>query len=117
MTHLLLIALTAATLSAANATGTWTGTVTPDGREAGPAHLVLTQDGNTLTGTAGESPADQYAIQNGKAENGKLTFELTAGNGTMKVTLEQQGDEMAGEVQRERDGNTLTAKLAVKRVK
>ena len=33
----------------------------------------------------------------------------------MKFALKQQGDEISGEVTRERDGKTQTAKLAVKR--
>ena len=117
MKHLLLIALAVAGLGAADATGTWTGTLTPAGEEPGPAHAVLKQSGTTLTGTAGPDASEQHPIQNGKAENGKLTFEISADSGLMKVTLEQQGDAMTGLVVRQRDGQTLEAKVALKRAK
>lgn len=117
MTHLLLIALAVAGIGAADATGTWTGTLTPAGQEPGPAHAVLRQEGTTLTGTAGPDASEQHAIQNGKAENGTLTFEIPTGGGLMKVTLQQQGDVMNGQVLRERDGQTLEAKVALKRTK
>ena len=71
MKHLLLIALAAATLVTADATGTWTGKLVPSDGQARPAYLVLKQD----------------------------------------------GDELTGDETRERDGQTRTAKLAVKRVK
>ena len=114
MKHLLAIALSVVTLVAADATGTWTGTLTRAEGEAGPAHLVLKQDGDKLTGTAGPDANEQRPILNGKVENGALTFELDNG---MKFVLKQDGDEITGEVSRERDGQTQSGKLAVKRVK
>jgi hypothetical protein len=85
--HLLVIALAAATLTAADATGTWTGTLTPSDGQPGPAHVVLKQEGDKLTGTAGPDASEQHPIQNGRAENGTLTFELQTGDTLMKVTL------------------------------
>lgn len=113
----LMIALTAAVIASTDATGTWTGTLTPADRDPGPAHLVLKQEGTTLTGTGGPSETEQHPISNGKAENGTLTFELESGGGLMKFTLKQEGDEIAGDVTREHEGQTQTAKLAVKRKK
>ena len=117
MPHLLVVAFTVATVLAVDATGTWTGTFTPDGGEQGTAHLVLKQDGQKLTGTAGPSETQQRSIQNGKADNGKIVFEVAGDGGIMKFSLKQDGDEITGDVTRERDGQTLTAKLAVKRAK
>jgi hypothetical protein len=114
MQHLLLIALAAATLAATDATGTWTGTLTVSEGQTRPAYLVLKQDGDKLTGTAGPDASEQHPIQNGKAEDGALTFELDNG---MKFALKQDGDDITGEVTRERDGQTQKAKVAVKRVK
>jgi hypothetical protein len=71
---MILIALAATALYAADATGTWTGTFTPAGNDAGPAHLVLKQEGTRLTGTAGPDESRQRPIQNGKAENGTVTL-------------------------------------------
>ena len=56
-------------------------------------------------------------IRNGKAEDGKLTFEVGDDNATMKFVLRREGDKMKGDVSRERDGQVQTAKLAVTRNK
>jgi len=115
MRHLLL-ALATGALLAADATGSWTGTLTPGDREAGPAHLVLKQEGDKLTGTAGPTASEQHPIQNGKAANGDLTFEVATGESVMKFALKQEADEIKGDVTREREGQSQTAKLTVKRV-
>ena len=64
---------------------------------------------------AGRDADEQYAIQNGKAENGNLTFEVTTGDITMKFALKQDQELITGEVTRERDGRTQRAKLNLKR--
>lgn len=118
MKQLLLVAYAAAAIFAADATGTWTGTFTPaDDGQARPAYLVLKQDGNKLTGTAGPDANEQRPIQNGKADNGTVTFEVASDEVLMKVTLKQDGDDMAGVLTRERAGETQTAKLVLKRSK
>lgn len=115
MKYMLVLTLAAVNLIAADATGTWIGTFTPDGEAAGPAHLVLKQEGAKLTGTAGPRANEQREIQNGKAEDGRLTFEVGTEGATMKFVLKQDGDEIKGDVSRERDGQIQTAKLAVAR--
>ena len=117
MKYVLFVALAAVSVVAADATGKWTGTLTPSDGQPRPAHLVLKQDGVKLTGTAGPDESEQNQIQNGKAENGKLTFEVAAGEAVMKFALKQDGDEMTGDITRERDGQMQTAKMTVKRVK
>ena len=117
MKRVLLLAVAAGTLVFADATGTWTGTLAPSDAAAGPAHLVLKQEGEKLTGTAGPDPTEQHPIENGKADGGNLVFELSTPAGVMKFTLKQKGDEITGDVVRERGGQTQTAKLAVKRTK
>ena len=118
MKHILLLTFAAFSLMAADATGTWTGTLTvPDKGDPGPALLVLKQEGVKLTGTAGPDANERHAIENGKAENGNITFEIPRENGVMKFTLKQEGDEIKGDITRERDGEKQTAKLAVKRDK
>ena len=119
MRHALLLALTAAISFSADASGTWTGTLTPaaSGR-AEPAHLVLKHEGDKLAGTAGPNADRQLPIRNGKAENGHLTFEVVdPGQVVGRFDLRQEGNEITGDVTREREGNTQTAKLAVKRAK
>ena len=115
MTRMLMIALAATALAAADVTGTWSGTLTPDGRDAGPALLILKQEGNAVTGTAGPDANESHPISKGKVENDTVTFEVETPDGVMKFALKQQGDELAGEVTREREGQQHTAKLAVKR--
>ncbi len=117
MKRILLLLLAAAGLLMADATGTWTGTLTvstPDGDRPSPAYLVLKQDGAALTGTAGPNATEQNAILNGKVENGKLTFELPIGDGSMKFALEQKGESIEGDVSAEAQGQKMTAKLSVK---
>ena len=116
MTYLLLIALAAASL-AADVTGSWKGTMTPDGRDAGPALLVLKQDGEAVTGTAGPDEGERRPIRNGKVQNDTVTFEVETPGGVMKFALKQNGEDLTGDVTRERDGQKQTAKLAMKRVK
>ncbi len=117
MKYVLLLTLTALSLFAADVTGTWTGTFTPDGEDAGPAHLVLKQDGATLTGTAGPGAEEQHEISNGKAADGKITFEVATDDATMKFVLTQDGDNLSGDVSREHDGEVQKAKLSVTRKK
>ncbi|HVW83224.1 MAG TPA: hypothetical protein VHB50_01020 [Bryobacteraceae bacterium] len=117
MKCILVLALAVTGLFGADATGTWTGTFTPGGQEPGPAHLVLKQDGQKLSGTAGPSADKQHEIQNGKAEDGKITFEVAGENATMKFELKQDGEEIKGDVTREHDGQVETARLEVTRNK
>src|SRR5689334_15420005 len=115
MKHLILLTLTALGLLASDATGTWTGTLlvsTPDGNQDRTAYLVLKQEGTKLTGTAGPNADEQHTIENGKVEDGLLTFEIP-GAASMKFTLKLEGDEIKGDIKRERDGATETAKLSV----
>ena len=115
MKQLLILLVAATSLLAADATGTWTGTFTPSGKEEGPALLVLKQQGTALTGTAGPNSDEQREIQHGKVENGVLTFEISGEEATMKFVLHQKGDDLEGEATRESDGQHQTAKLAVHR--
>jgi hypothetical protein len=115
MTHFLVIALAAATLAAADVTGSWKGTFTPDGRDAGPALLILKQEGNAVTGTAGPDENERHPISKGKVENDTVTFDVETPGGVMTFALKQKGDELTGDVTRERDGQKQTAKLVVKR--
>ena len=119
MKHLLLLAFTAVGLFAADATGKWTGTLTPSQGEGngGPALLILKQDGTAVTGTAGPNEGEQHSIEKGKIENGTLTFEVPQGEGVMKFALKLEGDEIKGDISRERNGQKQTAQLSVKREK
>jgi hypothetical protein len=109
--------LSAVGLFAADATGTWTGTLTRTGGETGPAHLVLKQDGEKVTGSAGPGAEEQHDIQEGKSAGGKITFEIPRENGAMKFVLTQEGDQIKGTVSMERDGEVQSGELVVSRTK
>ena len=116
MSQLLALALAAVTtLAAADVTGNWKGTLTPDGRDSGPALLVLKQEGKTVTGTVGPDEGERHPISKGTVENDTVAFEVETPGGVMRFALKQNGDELTGDVTRERDGQQQTAKLAVKR--
>jgi hypothetical protein len=105
-------------LLAADVTGTWTGTGKLPDREV-TAHLILKQQGSTITGSIGGSESDQQPIAAGKIEGDQVTMEVPAGNGSYKVSLKlaADGNTLKGEVLRERDGETLKVMLEVKRTK
>lgn len=119
MKQIFLLTLAAVGLMAADATGIWTGTLVvskSDGTDKpGPAYLVLKQEGSKISGSAGPSADEQHPMSVGKAEDGAITFELPTGSAVMKFKLQQTGEEIKGSVTRERDGETETAKLEVKR--
>lgn len=118
MKHLVLMLIAAAGLMAADASGTWTGTLTPgDSTEGRPAYLVLRQDGAKLSGTAGPNADQQHTIENGKIEGDTLTFEVSGESGAMKFNLKLAGDEINGTLTRDHDGEKQSATLAVKRQK
>jgi hypothetical protein len=121
MKFLLLSMFAAMSLIAADASGRWSGTMTvnrSDGSEReNPALLVLKQAGAKLTGTAGPNADEQHPIENGTVQNGTLKFDLPNGDTVMHFDLKHDGDEIKGNITRERDGQTQTAKLAVKREK
>jgi len=115
MTKLLLtLTLAAMSLLAADATGKWVGTLSLQGGDDGqsrPAYLVLKQEGTKLTGTAGPDASEQHEIEDGKVEDDRLTFQARS----MKFDLKLVGDEITGEITRERNGETQKAKITVKR--
>jgi hypothetical protein len=121
MKQILVMILAAASAIASDADGRWSGTMTVRTSEGtdrvGPALLVLKQEGATITGSAGPDDSERHEIQNGKSENGKLTFEVLNGESVMRFNLKHEGDEMKGEITREREGETQTAKLDLKRSK
>jgi hypothetical protein len=114
---LLILLASIFTLAAADLTGKWTGTFTPDDGNEGPALLVLQQKGESLMGTAGPDEEQRFDIVNGKVTGDRVTFETDSGKSAMKFELTLKGEELSGQVSRERDGQKQTAKLNVKRTK
>lgn len=120
--------LTVASLSAFQAkpvdlTGTWTGTLTRDGREPGTAHIILTQKGTNLTGSVGPNAQSRQDITKGTVAVVKTvtsaTFESAMTNGQLwKFDLKLTEGRLKGPVTvTAPDGQTLTGTIDVGREK
>src|ERR1051326_39005 len=112
----LLLVVCSLTLVAADVTGTWSGTVkmNRDGTDqTDSARLILKQEGNAVTGSAGAHDGDQRPIENGKILDDQVTFDVPTDNGNFKVSLKLQegGNTLTGQVRREREGNVVVAQL------
>src|SRR6266536_2888618 len=93
----LVLALTLSA-SAADFTGTWSGSLKvtgPDGQVNDDSiHMILKQDGTKLTGTAGPSADQQLPIDKGTEEGNKVTMEVAVGQGTFKFDLALDADHL-----------------------
>jgi len=115
---LILAAAAALTAAAADVTGKWTGTFTPDNGEAQPALLVLKQSGTAITGTAGPDENQQWPIKTGMIDGAKVVFEVAPDEGrSFKFELVLDGDHLKGDLNGTHDGEVMKAKLDVSRAK
>ena len=115
MKQLILLLFAAASLLAADVTGTWEGTLKAADHD-GQAYLVLVQHGDQVTGSAGPGSGEQHPISNGKVKSdGAITFEVNDGSAPMTFSLRQTDDEIRGLVTRDHDGEKQTAELVVRR--
>lgn len=113
----LLVLALAWTALAADVSGKWSGSFTPEGMDAGTAFLILKQSGATLSGTAGPDESQQWPITNGKVDGNTLTGVATNPDGvTYKFTLTVDGDRIKGNIEVAAGGQTMKAVLDVKRV-
>src|SRR5215813_7550136 len=104
---------------ASDLTGKWSGSfliTRPDGEtKDAQAFLELKQNGMELTGTAGPSPDQQWAIQKGKVEGDKLTFEVQSDGPLLKFELMLSNGHLKGEAKGEVDGQQMKATLDLQR--
>ena len=120
---LCLAAIAAIALSApadVNVSGKWSGTFSVTGSDGNsePAFLLLKQEGTTVTGSAGPNESQQHPIKKGSVAGNKLTLEIEPReNQTIKLELVIDGDQMKGEINMARDGETRSGKLEVARAK
>lgn len=108
-------------LGAIDISGKWTGSFEAQNNEgekkSEPVFMILTQEGDKLTGSGGPNEGEQHSFQNGKIEGDKVSFEITLGNGgTIYFNLTVTGDEIKGDMKRAREGREQTAKLSLKRL-
>jgi hypothetical protein len=104
-------------ISAANLSGKWTGTFidTSEGNKSETAMVILTQDGNTLTGTAGPNEGEQMPIVNGKVDGNNVTFDVKAGEMTVHFTLQLVDKHLKGSAKAEANGESHSATLDLTR--
>jgi hypothetical protein len=82
----------------ADFTGKWSGDGTMNG-ESHPLYFVLTQQGDTLTGTGGPDSSEQHDFKSGKVDGKKIIIDIPVGEkGTLHFELEAEGDQMKGTV-------------------
>jgi|HubBroStandDraft_2_1064218.scaffolds.fasta_scaffold545946_1 hypothetical protein len=114
---LLALLLSITTAGAANLTGKWSGTMQLGGQtRSEPVYMVLRQEGNKLAGSGGPNESEQNPFEGGKVEGNKLTFDIPLGENSMHFEMEAQGDQITGEMKREREGKVENARVSLKRV-
>jgi hypothetical protein len=98
---------------ASDVSGNWSGSflmTRPDGEtKDSQVSLVLKQNGTELTGTAGPNAQKQWAIQKGKVEGNKLTFEVQTDGPLIKFELTLTNDHLKGEAKAEQEGQLIKA--------
>ena len=121
LTAVLLSLVLALGASAADISGTWSGTMKitgPDGQsQDDTVHMVLKQDGGKLTGTAGPNASEQLPIDKGVVEGNKVTMEVAIPNGAFKFDMALEGDHLKGDVTMSASGQTMKAKMDATRAK
>lgn len=117
-----LASLVFASVCLADVTGQWTGffEFKGDGGETrqAPVLLILKQEGSKVTGTGGRDEQDRHEVLKGTVEGDVVTLEVEAGGAPIQLKMVLKGDELTGDVSRERpSGEKQTAKVSVKRAK
>jgi hypothetical protein len=82
----------------AKATGTWKWTGKSGEYQGQEITATLQQEGDKLSGTVGSS-AGQVEIEEGKAKNGHVAFQITVGERVIKFSGKQDGDTIKGKVE------------------
>ena len=115
----LLAALVVLTASAADITGKWSGSYSFENGNGGTAYVVFKQSGAAVSGTAGPGEDQQWAIEKGKIEGNKVTFELKSPDdgSVYKLELMLAGDTLKGSVTAGAGDQSMKGKIEVTRVK
>jgi hypothetical protein len=104
---------------ASDLTGKWSGSfliTRPDGEtKDSQISLELKQNGTELTGTAGPNPDKQWAIQKGKVEGNKLSFEVQSDGPLIKFELTLSNEHLKGEAKAEHEGQVMKVVVDVQR--
>ena len=107
-------------------TGKWSGSFSgtdPNGSQMiENVFLNFIHKGSELTGTAGPTAERQWKILNGKVNGNAVTFEVQGGGDTqggplLKFVLTFADGHLKGDVNAERGGEKMSAKVDLTRVK
>jgi predicted dienelactone hydrolase len=114
---LLVTALTVRLAFGADVSGTWSGTIAPEGESrTDRLILMLQQDGERLTGTAGPNEAERHNLENGIVQGDRVSFEVTDAPGLFVFDLRVSGEEMNGRLELKRGAESRRATVALKRI-
>ena len=111
-------------MAAEDLTGKWSGsfviTFTSDSNvetKDSTAFMDIKQKEAEITGTAGENPDRQWAIQKGKVEGNKVTFEVQTEGPLIKFELTLVDGHLKGEARAEHEGQSVKAAVDLQRQK
>jgi hypothetical protein len=108
-------------MAAEDLTGKWSGsfvmTFSDEGSKDSTAFMDIKQKEAEITGTAGENPDRQWAIQKGKVEGNKVTFEVQTEGPLVKFELTLVGGHLKGEAKAEHEGKSMKAAVDLQRQK
>ncbi len=115
-------------LSASDVTGKWSGSLEGKGEDGAAVqvevHADLKQADGAITGMVWKEAERQFALEKGKIEGDRISFEFTAPEGdensaiTHRVKLSMTGNgRLEGEVQFEIEGTPVAGKLTLLRDK
>jgi len=111
----------AAPAAAADLSGTYVGTITPDvpGELPDSGMIIIRREGETLVVTAGPGVEMQYPSQKVMRTPGGLTFEIAVDGGdvarVLQFDLKVEGAQMSGSIAMLRDGTRASGRLAFTR--
>ena len=116
MKALLIGMILAVTSFAADVSGIWNGTFSPqqqDGStgESRPAFLELKQDGEKLTGKVGQSADQSFEINEGAIKDDVVTLTAAMPEGSLKITLKIKDGKLEGDLLMERGDEKRKATL------
>ena len=103
---------------AADVTGKWSGNFKAEGADHSISQwIILTQQGSTLSGSAGPDASEQYPVENGKVDGNKVSFQVTTGEWRFSYNLTAEKDELSGDLKLESTTESRNARVTLTRVK
>ena len=122
------VLLCAAFATAGDVSGKWRGSAAvklPDGDQLVAISAEFKQQDKSVTGTTGKDGEEQYAIEKGRIEDGKLNFEFTApeedepsGKRTYTLRLNIISDtQLEGEFEAMANGAKMVGKVTLTRAR